>query len=174
VELDELTAELVWLEVTATRAAKSFCTFCERIAAAREGGLEKIEGPSEIDEPRCGGRRQGKRGRGADGSEAYNKLSLNGFHHRGVNHDKTLVGGKLPINGLESFRGYAKRRLKAYHRGFKRNSLTFIHERSFRFIQPDDENGDDDNALNYLRTGVGEPGLRWGRRCSRPSVELWR
>jgi hypothetical protein len=147
VELGELTAELVWLEVTAARAAKFFPTIRERSAADREDELEKLDGPLELDESCCSGRRQGKRGRGADGSVDYNKLSLNGFHHRRINHDKTLVDGKLPINGLENLRGYAKRRLKAYHCGFKRNSLTFIHERSFRFIQPDDE-----NAPNYLRS----------------------
>jgi transposase-like protein len=33
----------------------------------------------------------------SDGWKAYNKLSLNGFHHRRINHDnhdKTLVGAK--------------------------------------------------------------------------------
>jgi len=57
----------------------------------------------------------------SDGWKADNRLSLNGFHHRRINHDKTLVDGKVPINGIENFRGYAKRRLKAYHGGFKRN-----------------------------------------------------
>jgi hypothetical protein len=57
-----LTAELVWLEVTAARTADFFRTIRERSAADRETGLEKIEGPSELDEPRCSGRRQGKRG----------------------------------------------------------------------------------------------------------------
>ncbi len=56
-----------------------------------------------------------------DGWKAYNKLSFNGFHHKCINHDKTLVDGKVPINGIENFRGDAKRRLKAYHGGFKRN-----------------------------------------------------
>jgi hypothetical protein len=32
--------------------------------------------------------------------------------------------GKLPINGLENFPGYAKGRLKAYHAGFERNFQT--------------------------------------------------
>jgi hypothetical protein len=30
---------------------------------------------------------------------AYNKLSLNGFQHRRINHDKPLVDGKVPLNG---------------------------------------------------------------------------
>ena len=83
----------------------------------------------------------------ADGWKAYNKLSLNGFHHRRVNDDKTLVDGKVHNNGFENFRGYAKRRLKAYHGGFKRNFRLFIRERSFRFNHRDAE-----NALYILRS----------------------
>jgi len=48
----------------------------------------------------------------SDGWKAYNKLSLNGFHHRRIKHDKTLVDAKIHINGFENFWGYAKRRLK--------------------------------------------------------------
>ena len=44
----------------------------------------------------------------SDRYRAYNKLSFNGFHHKCINHDKTLVDGKVPINGSESSRGYAK------------------------------------------------------------------
>ncbi len=58
----------------------------------------------------------------SDGYKTYNRLSLNGFHHKRINHDKTLVDGKVPINGIENFRGCAKRRLKAYHRGFNATS----------------------------------------------------
>jgi transposase-like protein len=67
-----------------------------------------------------------------DGWKAYNKLSLNGFYHRRINHDKTLVDGKVHINGIENFWGYAKRRLKAYHSGFNRNLRLFIREGGFR------------------------------------------
>ncbi|MBD3371112.1 MAG: hypothetical protein GF403_00160 [Candidatus Coatesbacteria bacterium] len=86
------------------------------------------------------------------GWKAYNKLSLNGFHHRRINHDITLVDGKVHINGLESFQGYAKRRLKAYHGGFKRNFRLFIRERSFRFNHRNDE-----NTLDYLQDAL----LNW-------------
>ncbi len=44
----------------------------------------------------------------SDGYKAYNRLSLNGIHHKRINHDKTLVDGKVHINGPESSRGYAK------------------------------------------------------------------
>jgi len=74
-------------------------------------------------------------------------MPLNGFHHRRINHDKTLVDAKIHINGFENFRGYAKRRLKADHGGFKHNFRLFIREMEFRFNHRDDE-----NALNYLRS----------------------
>jgi transposase-like protein len=74
----------------------------------------------------------------------YNKLSLNGFQHRRINHDKSLVDGKVPIHCIENCRGYAKRRLKAYHGGFKLNFRLFIRERSFRFNHRNDENTLDD------------------------------
>lgn len=81
----------------------------------------------------------------ADGRRAHKKPSPNGFHHRRIDHDKTLVDGKGHINGLESFRGDAERRRKAYHAGFERNLRLVIRERSFRFNPRDAE-----NTLNYL------------------------
>ncbi|MBD3399863.1 MAG: hypothetical protein GF399_05975 [Candidatus Coatesbacteria bacterium] len=49
----------------------------------------------------------------ADGRRAWTKLSLNGFHHRRINHQEEFANGKNHLNGLENFRGYAKRRQKA-------------------------------------------------------------
>ncbi len=46
-----------------------------------------------------------------DGWKVYNRLSLNGIHHKRINRDKALANGEVHINGLENFRGYAKRRL---------------------------------------------------------------
>jgi len=82
----------------------------------------------------------------SDGWKAYNKLSLNGFHHRRINHQEEFANGKNHINGIENFWGYAKRRLKAYHGGFKRNFRLFIREMEFRFNHRNDE-----NTINYLR-----------------------
>ena len=82
----------------------------------------------------------------SDGWKAYNKLSLNGFRHRRINHQEEFANGKNHINGIENFRGYAKRRMKAYHGGFKSNLRLFIREMEFRFNRRNDE-----NALNYLR-----------------------
>ncbi len=44
----------------------------------------------------------------SDGYKDYNRLSLNGIHQKRINRDKALVDGKVPINGPESSRGYAK------------------------------------------------------------------
>ncbi|MBD3400317.1 MAG: IS1595 family transposase [Candidatus Coatesbacteria bacterium] len=41
----------------------------------------------------------------SDGRKAYNKLSLNGFHHKRVKHQDEFANGKVHINGLENFRG---------------------------------------------------------------------
>jgi transposase len=68
----------------------------------------------------------------SEGWKAYSTLSLNGFHHRRINHDKTPVDGKVPVHCFENFRGYAKRLLKACHGGFNRNLRFFIREGGFR------------------------------------------
>ncbi len=44
----------------------------------------------------------------SDGWKVDNRLSLNGFHHKRINHEKALANGKVRINGSESSRGYAK------------------------------------------------------------------
>jgi hypothetical protein len=46
--------------------------------------------------------------------------------------------GEVHTNGLENFRGYAKRRLKACHGGFKRSFRLFIREMGLRFNQRND------------------------------------
>jgi len=38
-----------------------------------------------------------------DGFSAYNKLSVNGFHHERIDHSKELVSGRNHINGIENF-----------------------------------------------------------------------
>ncbi len=69
----------------------------------------------------------------SDDWKANKKLSLNGFHHKRINHDKTLID--------------CRRRLTAYHDGFKRNGRLLITERSFSF-----NHRDADNTLNHLRS----------------------
>ncbi|MBD3399626.1 MAG: hypothetical protein GF399_04775 [Candidatus Coatesbacteria bacterium] len=79
----------------------------------------------------------------SDGWKASNKLSLNGFHHKRINHQEEFANGKNNINGIENFWGYAKRRLKAYHGGFKRNFSLCIREMEFRFNHRDADNTQD-------------------------------
>jgi transposase-like protein len=115
-EMRELIAGLLWLEVTAARTAEFFRIIRERRAAECEAGLEKLKLDSIVY---------------SDGWKAYNKLSLNGFLRRRINHDnhdKTPVDGKVPVHCFENFRGYAKRRLKSDHGGFKRSFRLFIRE----------------------------------------------
>jgi len=81
-----------------------------------------------------------------DSYSAYNRLSLKGFHHERVNHDQTFADGHSHINGIENFWGYAKRRLKVYHGGFKHNFHLFIREMEFRFNHRNDQ-----NVLKYLQ-----------------------
>jgi hypothetical protein len=73
-EKRERIAELLWLEETAARAAEFFRTNRERSATECEAGLDSIVY--------------------SDGWKAYNKLSLNGFLRRRINHDKPLFDGK--------------------------------------------------------------------------------
>jgi hypothetical protein len=54
-------------------------------------------------------RRPGSAFRPIAAGGTHNKLSLNGFHHKRINHDKTLVDGKVPVHSFENVRGYAKR-----------------------------------------------------------------
>jgi len=83
----------------------------------------------------------------SDGWKAYNKLSLNGFHHKRINHQEEFANGKNHINGIENFWGYAKRRLKAYHGGFKHKFSLFIREMEFRFNQRNDP-----GMIDYLKS----------------------
>jgi hypothetical protein len=78
-------------------------------------------------------RRPGSSFRPIAAGGTHHKLSLNGFHYRRINHDKTLVEGKVPVNGFENVRAYAKCCLKAHHGGFNRSFSRVIREGSFRF-----------------------------------------
>jgi transposase len=148
------------------------------IAASAEAQLRKLGGAVEIDESYFGGKRHGKRGRGAGGKvpvfgllkrggrvrvlfperldratlqgavrknvraqswvysdrlRAYDRLSLAGFRHVRVDHARRFARGKAHINGIENFWGFAKRRLKMYHGGWKKNFRLFMREMEFRF-----------------------------------------
>ena len=47
-----------------------------------------------------------------DGWKDYDGLVTNGFtHHRVHHHENEFVRGKNPVNGIESFWGFAKHRM---------------------------------------------------------------
>jgi len=69
----------------------------------------------------------------SDSFRAYNNLDLEGFQHIRINHNELFANGKAHINGIENFWGFAKRRLKLYHGGFKKNFYFFLKEMGFRF-----------------------------------------
>lgn len=81
----------------------------------------------------------------SDSFRAYDRLDVEGFHHVRIAHESTFGGGKAHINGIENFWGFAKRRLKMYHGGFKRNFPLFMREMEFRF-----NHRDDPDAVRYL------------------------
>lgn len=183
-------ARLFWLLVPAAAAARDpglqrktaqryYTRLRRAIAAAAERDLPRLPyGSVEADESYFGGRRKGKRGRGAggkvavfgllkrrgavrvvfperldratlqgaiaahvrpaswvytDGLNAYDRLHLAGLRHKRVDHRTTMGRGRTHINGIENFWGFAKRRLKMYHGGWKRNFRLFIREMEFRF-----------------------------------------
>jgi len=88
----------------------------------------------------------------SDGYQVYDRLDLEGFKHVRICHDETFGNGKAHINGIENFWGFAKRRLKMYHGGFKKNFTLFIREMEFRFNHRDDENVVA-YLFNLIRTG---------------------
>jgi len=74
----------------------------------------------------------------SDSLRAYDRLDLEGFRHVRIRHEKTLGQGKLHINGIENFWGFAKRRLKMYHGGYKKNFVLFMREMEYRFNHRND------------------------------------
>ena len=59
------------------------------------------------------------------------------IHHKRNNRDKALANGEVRINGLDSCRGYGKRRLSACNGGFIRNDRLYIRERTLRYSHRD-------------------------------------
>jgi transposase len=74
----------------------------------------------------------------SDSFRAYDRLDLEGFHHVRIRHEKTFGGGTRHINSIENFWGFAKRRLKMYHGGYKRNFVLFMREMEYRFNHRND------------------------------------
>ena len=88
----------------------------------------------------------------SDGYGSYDKLALAGFKHRRVWHAESYVQKGAHINGIENFWGFAKRRLKLYHGGFKNNFKLFIREMEFRFNHRQDDKALE-KLIRYLYSG---------------------
>lgn len=76
----------------------------------------------------------------SDSFRAYDRLDVEGFHHVRIDHGQTFGTGRAHINGIENFWSFAKRRLKLYHGGYKKNFRLFMREMAFRFNHRDDPN----------------------------------
>lgn len=74
----------------------------------------------------------------SDSFRAYDRLDLEGFHHVRIQHEKTFGRGTRHINSIENFWGFAKRRLKMYHGGYKKNFQLFMREMEYRFNHRND------------------------------------
>ena len=71
----------------------------------------------------------------SDGWKAYNRLSLNGFHHKRINHDNPWSMARF----ISTAQRAPEAMLKAYNGGFIRNDRLCIRERPLRFSHRDDE-----------------------------------
>ncbi len=107
-------------------SAKTVSKWCkrlrERIAADREAELEKLVY--------------------SDGWKVDNRLSLNGFHHKRINHDNPWSMAKC----ISTAQRAREAMLNAYNGGFIRNDRLFVRERPLRFSHRDDE-----KTLDYLQ-----------------------
>lgn len=75
----------------------------------------------------------------SDSYRVYDRLDIEGFKHERINHSDSFANKRVHINGIENFWGFAKRRLKMYHGGFKKNFPLFIREMEFRFNRRNDK-----------------------------------
>ena len=72
-----------------------------------------------------------------DGWRAYDGLILNGYDPYRVFHDKDeFARGKCHVNGIESFRSYAKRRLAKFNGIASARFVLYLKECEFRFNNP--------------------------------------
>jgi transposase len=148
------------------------------IVANSQDAQDLLNGEIELDESYFGGRRKGKRGRGAynkvpvfgilerngtvlvevvkdvtaesllsmtiktvrrgsivytDKFRSYNALMFCGYRHLRVDHKKRFSTGKVYINGLEGFWGYAKERIMKFHGVSKEKFPLYLKEMEFRY-----------------------------------------
>ncbi len=85
-----------------------------------------------------------------DGWKAYDSLIIEGYEHYRIFHSENeFARGKNHVNGVESFWGYAKRRLQRF-KGFKKeNFYKNLKECEWRFNH---RHLDIDNQINIILT----------------------
>ncbi len=69
-----------------------------------------------------------------DSFRSYDGPALDGFKHFRINHQECFATGKRKrVNGVESFRGYAKTKLKSYYGVSRGHFYLYLKEVEFRF-----------------------------------------
>jgi transposase len=69
-----------------------------------------------------------------DGWKAYDGLILNGYDHYRVYHSgDEFARGKIPVNGIENFWSYAKRRLSKFNGCASEKFVLLLKECEFRY-----------------------------------------
>jgi len=113
----------------------------------QEAGRQ-LGGEVELDESYFGGRRKGKRGRGAAGKvpvfgtdryRIYDALMFCGYRHLKVDHGKQFSRGRVYINGLEGFWSWAKERVIKHHGISARRFPLYLKELEFRYNHRDQD-----------------------------------
>ena len=56
-----------------------------------------------------------------------------GFRHERIDHSKRFANGRVYINGIEGFWGYAKERLLRFHGVSGENFAYYLKELEFRY-----------------------------------------
>ena len=68
-----------------------------------------------------------------DGFRSYDGLVMYGFRHERIDHSKRFANGRVYINGIEGFWGYAKERLLRFHGVSRENFVYYLKELEFRY-----------------------------------------
>jgi transposase len=68
-----------------------------------------------------------------DRFRSYDGLVMYGFRHERIDHSKRFANGRVYINGIEGFWGYAKERLLRFHGVSRENFAYYLKELEFRY-----------------------------------------
>ena len=133
-------------------AAFFFLRLREIISLELEAENEAMFGGEiEVDESYFGGKRKGKRGRGAGGKipvfgllkrggrvwKAYNVLDVSDFKHFRINHSVLFADAHNHINGIENFWNQAKRHMRKFNGVPKAQFGLYLKECEWRFNNSD-------------------------------------